>query len=326
VPFTPKLWENRPSHATPLDAAGLIDLETRLSDYSDSRGGSQSISLGILNGVETLVTLGYPDIVAHSGVLTGDVALTITGLGSTPSRIEITALQDSAGGHSMTVNDGSGAVVVPIPTTSSAAFHISALWDGTDLWIDVVGGGSGGGSGGADEVPDLTADTFQPFKIITFSDGTVRAIPTSATPPPVPTGLAVVPHVASANLTWTSTPGATSYKVLRNGSVIATVSAPKYRDGAVVTGSTYTWTLQAVDGYGQRSPQTTGVTAFIDPALNVAPAISVTAWPPIASTNGKTLLRVNGYDVDAQTLAYALTVDVGSVTATEDPSVWMYTP
>lgn len=34
--FIPKAWQNDPSQATPLDAAGQIDQEVRLSDYSDA--------------------------------------------------------------------------------------------------------------------------------------------------------------------------------------------------------------------------------------------------------------------------------------------------
>ncbi|MDQ3730324.1 MAG: hypothetical protein M3355_12135 [Actinomycetota bacterium] len=35
-PFVPKSWENAPSTATPLSAAALIDLETRLTTYVDA--------------------------------------------------------------------------------------------------------------------------------------------------------------------------------------------------------------------------------------------------------------------------------------------------
>lgn len=34
--FTPKVWENAPSTDTPLNAAGLIDLEERVTDYADT--------------------------------------------------------------------------------------------------------------------------------------------------------------------------------------------------------------------------------------------------------------------------------------------------
>ena len=34
--FTPKDWQNEPSTATPVSAAALVDLETRVTDYTDS--------------------------------------------------------------------------------------------------------------------------------------------------------------------------------------------------------------------------------------------------------------------------------------------------
>lgn len=40
MPFTPKVWEDLPSQATPVDADSLDDLETRLSDYSLLSGGN----------------------------------------------------------------------------------------------------------------------------------------------------------------------------------------------------------------------------------------------------------------------------------------------
>jgi hypothetical protein len=36
--FTPKVWEDRPSTATPIDAAGLVDLETRLATFATDVG------------------------------------------------------------------------------------------------------------------------------------------------------------------------------------------------------------------------------------------------------------------------------------------------
>lgn len=39
MPFSPKAWQNSPSTTTPINAAALIDMETRLSAYSDTLGG-----------------------------------------------------------------------------------------------------------------------------------------------------------------------------------------------------------------------------------------------------------------------------------------------
>jgi hypothetical protein len=43
MPFTPKPWVDSPSTATPLDAAALIDLETRLAAYAGEGGGGGSV-------------------------------------------------------------------------------------------------------------------------------------------------------------------------------------------------------------------------------------------------------------------------------------------
>ena len=36
MPFTPKNWQDTPSTATPITAAALEDLETRVTDYADA--------------------------------------------------------------------------------------------------------------------------------------------------------------------------------------------------------------------------------------------------------------------------------------------------
>jgi chitodextrinase len=128
-------------------------------------------------------------------------------------------------------------------------------------------------------------------------------------------------------LAWTSaaTPAA-SYDVYRDGSKIGSSTGLTFRDSAVTPGATYSYRVRTVDSYGQTSALTAAVTAFIDPALNQAPTVTVTSWPALAPTNGKTLLRVCGSDVDAQVLTLALGTDSGLLEPTDDPSIWYYTP
>lgn len=175
-------------------------------------------------------------------------------------------------------------------------------------------------------VPPLTADTFQSYKIILLSDGTVRAIPSTANPPSTPTGLTVTPHISSVKVQWNPVSGAASYFVYRNGGAVTQTSQRTFRDLNATVGQTYTYAVQAVDQYGQRSVVSSTVSAFVDPASNVAPVVEVTSWPTTAPTDGVTVLRVNASDADAQTLALSLGVDAGTLTATSDPSVWYYTP
>lgn len=171
----------------------------------------------------------------------------------------------------------------------------------------------------------VTVDTSEAFKLILLSDGTVRAIPSGAVAPAVPTGLAVDAKLTSVRLSWSAAARAATYRVTRDGVQVAVVSGLSFRDTAIQPGATYSYRVASIDQYGQRSAASAPASAFVDPDLNVAPSVTVTAWPPAPSTNGRSLLRVNAIDVNAQTLALALAVDVGSIQPTADPSVWLYT-
>lgn len=175
------------------------------------------------------------------------------------------------------------------------------------------------------QISPLTVDTGAVFKIIMLSDGTVKAIPAATPAPTIPTGLAATPHLTSVALTWSATSGAVSYVVLRNGSVVGRPASPSFRDLTVALSATYSYTVSSVDQYGQRSLPSTAVTAFIDPALNQAPAVSIRCWPPTLPTNGRAIVRVNARDVDTQQLAIALSVNIGQLVPTNDPSVWTLT-
>jgi hypothetical protein len=169
-----------------------------------------------------------------------------------------------------------------------------------------------------------TVDTGQHYRMIMFANGNVRAIPFATVAPAVPTGLAASARLSSVRLTWTAAPTGTEYVVYRNSVEIARASSASYRDLAVTVGVTYTYQVQTVDTYGQRSAASAGVAAFIDPSLNVAPVVTVKSWPPAVPSNGRTYLRVNARDANAQVLALGLGVDAGTITPTDDPSIWIY--
>lgn len=178
----------------------------------------------------------------------------------------------------------------------------------------VVSGGTGGGDGGTD---GDTADTGEHFKLVWFGDGTVKAIPFSAEPPATPTDLATDVHLTSVKLTWTAATRADHYRVYRDDVYLSDATGTSYRDTSIAISETYTYTLRAVDQYGEWSDLSSGADAFIDPSLNSPPTIAVTQWGPY--------LRVNASDVDAQILALTLDVDAGTLSVTDDPSVWRLT-
>lgn len=180
----------------------------------------------------------------------------------------------------------------------------------------------------AGELIGTTVDTGATYKLILFSNQTVKAIPLTAADPLPPTGLAADVKLSSIKLTWTAAAftGSKTYQVYRDGTQVASTTSLSYRDLNIGVGATYAYKVRTVDAYSVPSEFTDVVTAFLDPALNSPPVVTVTAWPPNPPTNGKTLLRVCASDVDAQQLSLTLGVDIGTLAATDDPSIWYYTP
>jgi hypothetical protein len=113
--------------------------------------------------------------------------------------------------------------------------------------------------------------------------------------------------------------------IYRDGVQLTTTTATSYRDNVGRAGGTYSYQVAAVNNYNMHSAKTSAVSAFLDPALNVAPALTITTWPLTIPTTGRCIVRINATDVDAQTLSYTLNVSAGSLQPTADPSVWILT-
>ena len=170
-----------------------------------------------------------------------------------------------------------------------------------------------------------TVDTFDSYKAILFADGTVRAVPSSVTAPAAPAFTATSASASLVKLAWGTVTGATSYKVLRDGALLDTTTGTSYRDRTGTTGQTYSYSVQAVNSYGMRSPASQASSLYLDPALNAAPAATVTTWPAVLPSSGSAIIRVNATDADAQSLSLTLGVSAGSIRPTQDPSVWIFT-
>jgi chitodextrinase len=83
----------------------------------------------------------------------------------------------------------------------------------------------------------------------------------AAVPPPTPTGFTSPNQTHNTiQLTWTSTPGAAHYTLRRNNTIIATnLTTTSYTDTGLTPTTSYTYTLQAHNTYGD-SPQTAPLT------------------------------------------------------------------
>ncbi|HMJ00417.1 MAG TPA: metallophosphoesterase [Gaiellaceae bacterium] len=106
-------------------------------------------------------------------------------------------------------------------------------------------------------------------------DNEIVSTSSDINPPTAPTNLSA--HAVGSlavDLSWTASTddtGVTGYTVYRNGSAIATVSGgtTTYHDATVVSGTTYTYTVDAFDGAGNHSAPSSPVT--ITPVTDVQP-------------------------------------------------------
>jgi fibronectin type 3 domain-containing protein len=95
--------------------------------------------------------------------------------------------------------------------------------------------------------------------------------------PSTPAGLAAVAADARITLTWTAVPGVTGYRVYRDGALVASPVTATYADSGVVNGTTYSYTVVAVNG-----PRASGASAAVTstpvataPSMPTGVAISV---------------------------------------------------
>ena len=108
----------------------------------------------------------------------------------------------------------------------------------------------------------------------------VEVTPTDLTPPAAPTGLAAQRGDGRVTLTWTANaePDLASYRVLRGGTEVATVTgATTYTDAPLINDTTYRYTLVAVDTHGNRSISSVAVSATPHELEAPAPPTGLTA-------------------------------------------------
>ncbi|WP_262413311.1 extracellular catalytic domain type 1 short-chain-length polyhydroxyalkanoate depolymerase [Actinacidiphila acidipaludis] len=79
---------------------------------------------------------------------------------------------------------------------------------------------------------------------------------------PAPTGLTVTGTTStSASLSWGAVSGAASYTVYRNGTAAGSVTGTTFTDSGLTAGTSYTYTVAAVDSSGTAGPASGAVTA-----------------------------------------------------------------
>jgi hypothetical protein len=94
---------------------------------------------------------------------------------------------------------------------------------------------------------------------------TVSTPPSDTIPPSTPTNLqAVTISTSQINLSWnvsTDNVGVTGYRIYRDGSQISTTANTTYQDTGLSPSTTYMYTVSAIDGAGNESVLSTGISA-----------------------------------------------------------------
>ena len=97
------------------------------------------------------------------------------------------------------------------------------------------------------------------------------ANPVDTTPPSTPTGVTATPVSATQiNVTWsaaTDNVGVTGYRVFRDGVSVTTVTTTSYSDTGRQPSTTYSYTIAALDGAGNSSPQSSPPATATTPAI-----------------------------------------------------------
>lgn len=93
----------------------------------------------------------------------------------------------------------------------------------------------------------------QRLKIAGFQIVSRDTVPVPTQAPAAPSGLTASGGNTQAALNWNATATATSYKVYRGGSLLSTVTAPvtSYADTSVTNGTSYSYTVSAVNTVGE---------------------------------------------------------------------------
>lgn len=148
------------------------------------------------------------------------------------------------------------------PLTAGSTYFLNLECEasnGKTVYAEYSGNNSYSGGGyfkaGGDDGKDIW------FQILGNGAGTPPPTPPPATTPPVPTGLSAVPGNGQISLTWTTSLGATSYKVKRSttsGGTFATiatgVTSTSYVSTGLNNGTTYHYVVSAVNASGVESP------------------------------------------------------------------------
>ncbi len=169
-----------------------------------------------------------------------------------------------------------------VATTTTTSYQDTGLAPGTTYSYSVA-------------AYDAAGNTSAPVTAIN-----VTTLAPDTTPPSAPANLNATPvSTSEIDLSWsasTDNVGVTGYKVYRQGSLVGTSASLSYNDKSLAAGTTYSYTVSAVDAAGNESAQSSAMIATTE-----APDTT----PPTVPTG----LSVGGATTSQLTLNWAGSID-----------------
>lgn len=186
---------------------------------------------------------------------------------------------------SISVNQGDSVTITfAVPADDPYCCGIQIKGDGGQFDTGAI-------SPGATAIVDFTANSSFGFTSYWPGTGTIKAhgsvnvsTPTP-TPPSTPTGVkATAISTSQIKLTWSSSSGATSYKIQRGGTTIKTVSGLEYTDSGLTVNTSYSYKVIAHNSDGD-SAASSSVTAKTQAASS---STTTNTTNPSSSSNSAT--------------------------------------
>jgi fibronectin type 3 domain-containing protein len=215
-----------------------------LVEIATVTGSTEYVDPTVTNDVQYTYTLAAVDTHGNRSVSSASVSATPTDLGAPAVPTGLVA----------TAGDGQ----VSLSWTANAEADLSTyrlLRDGVQ--VAALSGTSYVDTG----LTDDTAYSWTLAAVDTHGNRSADSAPVTATPtdlaaPAAPTGPGAARGDGRVDLSWTANadPDVATYRVLRNCVEIAAVTGTTYADVGRTNDVTYTYTLVAVDGHGNRSP------------------------------------------------------------------------
>jgi hypothetical protein len=175
------------------------------------------------------------------------------------------------------------------------------------------------------------SDTGATWNLYAYVDGTVVAVAPGSTAPGQVGSPSATPLLSGVTLNWTAPtvptgdPAIVRYVIIRDGLSLGSTTSGTFLDTNIVLSQHYVYNIEAINSIGLRSVSP-NLNVFIDPALAAPPTASISVYPTPIPTNGSAWVRINGVDPNAFAMTFGLTVDTGTLTPTNDPTLWIYTP